>query len=196
MKILSLGDSYTIGEGVPYLQSFPHQIANSLAKKNHQVDALTILATTGFTTDELIGPMETQIKKYDYDWVTLLIGVNNQYRDRSVAEFDIHFQYLINRAIHFASGNPANVIVLSIPDWGLTPFNTERDKAAISSDIDAYNAVKKKYAQQLGAHYIDITESTRTNATDADFLAMDGLHPSGKEYAIWAEQCVSIICNQ
>jgi lysophospholipase L1-like esterase len=193
MKILSLGDSYTIGEGVLYHQNFPHQIATLLQQQNHQIEELTLVAATGWTTDELIGPMEMQIKKYHYDWVTILIGVNNQYRGRTASEFDVHFAYILNRAIHFAQGNASKVIVLSIPDWGLTPFNTERDKLQTSSEINAYNSIKEKHVNILGAKYINITQSTRQHANDADFLALDGLHPSAKEYAIWAKKCVEIM---
>jgi len=193
MKILCLGDSYTIGEGVPFQQNYPHQLANLLAVENYTIEELSIVATTGWTTDELIGPMEMQIKKNHYDWVTLLIGVNNQYRGRSVAEYEVHFAYLLNRAIYFAQGNAQQVIVLSIPDWGMTPFNKERNKAEVSAAIDEYNAINKKLALQANANYIDITPSTRTNATNAEFLAIDGLHPSGKEYEVWAKECVKVM---
>jgi lysophospholipase L1-like esterase len=195
MKILALGDSYTIGEGVSFLHNFPHQIATLLAQNNYIVEELTIVATTGWTTEELIGPMETQIKKNHYDWVTLLIGVNNQYRGRAKQEFDIHFAYILNRAIHFAQGDASKVIVLSIPDWGVTPFNVDRDKEQTSKEINEYNLIKQKHAISGGVHFIDITNSTRVNATNADYLALDGLHPSEKEYAIWAEKCFEIINN-
>jgi lysophospholipase L1-like esterase len=195
MKILCLGDSYTIGEGVVYTKNFPHQIADQLAHNGIIVEQLTIVATTGWTTDELIGPMESQIKKNDFDWVTLLIGVNNQYRGRSTIEFNIHFQYLLNRAIHFANGDASKVICISIPDWGLTPFNTEKDKTEVSQQIDAYNAVVEQNASLYKTHFINITESTRNNAQNPDYLALDGLHPSGLEYEIWAKEIVSLIMN-
>jgi lysophospholipase L1-like esterase len=193
MKYLALGDSYTIGELVAYQDSFPHQVADLLNKNNIKVEELKLIAKTGWTTYELIGPMEHQVFHHDYDWTTLLIGVNNQYRGRSVEEYAIHFSYLLNRAINFTKDISANVIVLSIPDWGATPFNTERDALQISKELDDYNTISKNLAQKAGAHFIDITNSTRLNAKDSSFLAEDKLHPSGKEYAIWAEKVASII---
>jgi lysophospholipase L1-like esterase len=193
MKILSIGDSYTIGEGVLFTDNFPHQIATLLSCKNFQVSDLKIVAKTGWTTEELIGPMEMQNSDHHFDWVTVLIGVNNQYRGRSADEFAVHFAYILNRAIHFAQGDASKVIVVSIPDWGVTPFNVDKDKLQISASINAYNLVKENLAKKCGTHFIDITESTRTNASNADFLALDGLHPSAKEYKIWAEKCVAIM---
>jgi lysophospholipase L1-like esterase len=190
MKILCLGDSYTIGEMVPVYNSFPNQLVASLRKLEKSVLELKVIAKTGWTTDELIGPMETQVLHKEYNLVTVLIGVNNQYRNRSTKEYEIHFHYILNRAIAYANNIAANVIVLSIPDWGLTPFNTERDKTQTSKEIDAYNAINKSIALSNNCKYINITESTRINATNADFLAMDGLHPSGREYEIWSEKIV------
>jgi lysophospholipase L1-like esterase len=195
MKILCLGDSYTIGEGVLYTDNFPHQLAGLLHRKNSNVAELTIVARTGWTTDELIGPMETQVAKNDYDVVTVLIGVNNQYRGRSATEFEVHFNYILNRAIHFAQGNAQHVICISIPDWGQTPFNTERNKTEVGLQIDAYNNIVQKLATQHNAHYVYITDSTRHNAIALEFLAEDKLHPSKSEYAIWAEKCVKIITD-
>jgi lysophospholipase L1-like esterase len=193
MKILCLGDSYTIGEKVPYLQNFPNQLVAKFTTQNKVIDELTIIATTGWTTNELIGPMETLVKHANYDLVTLLIGVNNQYRNQNILDYEIHFNYLLNRAIHFANGIASNVIVLSIPDWGLTPFNIERDKEATSKAIDAYNAINIKYAVACNCKYLDITPSTRANASDAQYLADDGLHPSGAEYALWANMIFEAI---
>ncbi len=195
MKYLALGDSYTIGELVPSRQNFPNQVVNFIEAKGTTVEELKIIATTGWTTDELIGPMETQIKHHTYNWVTVLIGVNNQYRSRSVTEYTIHLQYILNRATTFANGNAGNVIVLSIPDWGLTPFNKDRDSIGISKEINAYNNVKKELAAKLGMQYIDITESTRKHAKDSNYLAPDLLHPGAKEYAIWAELVFDIMNN-
>jgi lysophospholipase L1-like esterase len=193
MKYLALGDSYTIGEGVLYSNNFPHQVATLLAQKQILLEELTIVATTGWTTDELIGPMEMQIKKSHYDLVTLLIGVNNQYRGRSVQEYAIHFEYLLNRAIYFAQSNAQNVMVLSIPDWGMTPFNTEKNIQEVSDQIDAFNEAAKGICKKHNTLFIDITQSTRNNAKDAEYLALDGLHPSAKEYGIWAKKIVEVM---
>ncbi len=193
MKILALGDSYTIGEGVSYLHSFPNQLSAILHGNNKEVQQLKIVAATGWTTDELIGPMEMRVTHFEYDCVTLLIGVNNQYRGRSVEEFAIHFEYLISRAIAYGNNCAKNVIAVSIPDWGQTPFNKDRSKETVSAEIDAYNAVVRNIATKHKAHFIDITPSTRANASVANFLATDQLHPSEKEYAIWAEKIATIL---
>jgi lysophospholipase L1-like esterase len=188
MQYLALGDSYTIGEQVAYGHSFPHQLVAYALQNNIIVNELKVIATTGHTTNELIGPMELQVMHNNYDLVTLLIGVNNQYRGRPVSEFAIHFAYILNRAIHYAQGKASQVIVLSIPDWGLTPFNTERDKAITSAAIDSYNATQQLICQQHNVQFIDVTTSTRANAQSLDYLAPDQLHPSAKEYAIWASK--------
>jgi lysophospholipase L1-like esterase len=193
MKILALGDSYTIGEKVPEHLNFPNQTKTLIEKSNISVSQLQIIATTGWTTEELIGPMEAQVKQHDFDWVTLLIGVNNQYRGRSVDEYEIHFKYLCSRALFYANNKSSRVVVLSIPDWGLTPFNTNRDKAQTSKEIDEYNAVNKTIAAQFGFHYVDITPSTRAHAKDDYYLAEDKLHPSEHEYAVWAQKVFDII---
>jgi lysophospholipase L1-like esterase len=193
MKYLALGDSYTIGEGVPFQKNFPHQVVDLLTRAGVQVNELSIIATTGWTTNELIGPMETQVKKDDYNWVTVLIGVNNQYRNQSVKEYSIHLQYILNRATYYANNMANHVIVISIPDWGLTPFNTDRDKAIVSAEIDAYNDVAQQLAIDNNMHFIDITSSTRANATNADYLSIDGLHPSEMEYAIWANKVAKLM---
>lgn len=125
-----------------------------------------------------------------FDFVTLLIGVNNQYRGRSVENYKPQFEELLRKAIRFAGNKADHVVVLSIPDWGVTPFANGRDKAQIATEIDAYNAANKQIAQQYQVHYIDITPWTREAANDNSLLAADGLHPSGKEYKRWAEKIV------
>jgi lysophospholipase L1-like esterase len=193
ISYLALGDSYTIGELVEPHLNFPNQTKALLEAKGCTVKQLDIIAKTGWTTDELIGPMEMQVKHHDYDWVTLLIGVNNQYRGRSVEEYEIHFRYLANRAQTFAADNAKRVIVLSIPDWGMTPFNKDRNVAEVSAAIDAYNFINKSVADELGMPYIDITPSTRQHAQDASFLASDLLHPGAAEYAAWAKEVAKIM---
>ena len=128
-----------------------------------------------------------------YDFVSLLIGVNNQYRGRAVEDYKTQFEALLKKAIQFAGGKVDHVIVLSIPDWGVTPFAQGRDRQQIAREIDAYNAANKSIAQQYQVHYVDITAGTREAATDTTLLAVDGLHPSGKEYAKWAKAVAEII---
>lgn len=191
--LLCLGDSYTIGEGVPLTENFPYQTMQLLRNSGYSFQAPEIIAKTGWTTDEL----QTAINRHTflavYDFVTLLIGVNNQYRGRSVDEYLPAFESLLSQAIQFAGNRKERVMVLSIPDWGVTPFAAGRDRAKIAAEIDAYNAANKSVAEKAGVHYINITPGTREAASDASLLAADGLHPSAKEYARWAEKVAAYI---
>ncbi len=177
---LALGDSYTIGESVPPADRFPNQLARAL--KTHEP---AIIAKTGWTTDELDTAINAAKPKGPFDLVTLLIGVNNQYRGRSADEYKKQFDALLKRAIGFAGGRPARVIVVSIPDWGVTPFASGRDRKKIAAEIDAFNAINRKEAIHAGARYADITPVSRHAATDASLVAHDGLHPSARMYAEW-----------
>lgn len=183
---LALGDSYTIGESVMETERFPVQTVQMLRSKGIAVDDPKIIATTGWTTDELEkGIVEARITG-TFDLVTLLIGVNNQYRGCSLDEYREQFSLLLQQAIDFAGHRAARVVVLSIPDWGVTPFAADRDQAAIAREIDAFNAANKAIAAASGAHWLDITPYTREAAQDPTLVAADGLHPSGKDYARWA----------
>lgn len=185
---LALGDSYTIGEQVPYQDNFPNQTARLLRERGMELSDPLIIATTGWTTDELQAAILEHRLQETFDIVSLLIGVNNQYRGRSVDNFREEFTQLLQQAIHFANGHHDHVFVLSIPDWGLTPFGEGKDRQQVSKEIDAYNEVCEQVAKQYACHYIYITDSTREHAQQADFLVEDHLHPSGKEYAIWAHK--------
>jgi lysophospholipase L1-like esterase len=188
---LALGDSYTIGEQLLPTENFPHQtvaLLNKTAKNGNSFAKPEIIATTGWTTDELNTAINAANISKTYDIVSLLIGVNNQYRGRPVNDFEIEFEQLLKRAIGFANDDPSHVFVLSIPDWGVTPFAEGRDRETIASAIDNYNEVCKMIAGKYGADYIDITAQQRADGNKEDFLAADKLHPSGKEYAKWAIQ--------
>jgi len=183
---LALGDSYTIGELVPLYDSFPYQTVQLFRKNGLSFNAPEILAKTGWTTDELIeGVRQTSFLPH-YNLVSLLIGVNNQYRGRSISEFETELDFLLQTAIRFAGNEPWRVFVFSIPDWGITPFASGRDASGIAAEIDEYNEVCKRRALHFQANYIEITNSQRQDGREEDFLAPDGLHPSGKEYAKWA----------
>ena len=188
---LALGDSYTIGEGVPLYDSFPYQAVQLLRNSGRMFHAPEIIAKTGWTTDELAAGIAQTSLQPSYDFVSLLIGVNNQYRGRSLEDYTVQFEALLQQAIRFAGGHSSHVIVLSIPDWGVTPFAADRDQQKIAVEIDAFNMVNKTIAERHKAHYVDITPSTRKSASDESMLAADKLHPSGKEYKIWAE----MMCN-
>ncbi len=185
---LALGDSYTIGEQVSSDENFPHQTVALLKKQGIEVSQPVIIATTGWTTDELAASIREHNITDTFSFVTLLIGVNNQYRGRDLENYKEEYTQLLDIAIRYANGHTQNVFVLSIPDWGVTPFADGKDRAQIAKDIDTYNAAKKEITLAHNCHYIDITDSTRKNGTTAEYLAEDGLHPSGKEYKIWAER--------
>ena len=197
---LALGDSYTIGEMVNPDENFPNQVFRLLKKQHDGFQAPRIVARTGWTTDEL----ETGIREADlisplgsrYDFVTLLIGVNDQYRGRSNNNYNPAFEDLLKRSIRFAGGRTDRVVVLSIPDWGVTPFAAGSDRGRIAREIDAYNSANKEIAEQYNIHYIDITPWTREAARDPSLLAADGLHPSAKEYARWAEKVAAYFLSK
>lgn len=190
---LALGDSYTIGELVPMAENFPFQTVTMLRERHLDVADPVIVAKTGWTTDELQMAIREQGIKETFSIVTLLIGVNNQYRGRDVSAYQKEFQELLEQAIVFANGHARHVFVLSIPDWGVTPFASDRDRAQIAREIDAYNKVKHDVAAAFKCPYLDITDSTRRNGNNPAFLAEDALHPSGKEYAVWASRLAPVI---
>lgn len=185
---LALGDSYTIGESVPSNDNFPNQAIQLLKGSGYDFKPAEIVAKTGWTTDELQTSINNHSFTPPYHIVTLLIGVNNQYRGRSVENYKPEFENLLKQAIQFADGKPDQVFVLSIPDWGVTPFAAGRDREQIAREIDAYNAINKTISEQYKVHYIDITTWTREAATDLSLVASDGLHPSAKEYKRWSEK--------
>lgn len=184
---LALGDSYTIGEALPIHENFPYQAVQLLRKQGFHFHAPEIVAKTGWTTSELADHLlHTKLNDH-YDFVTLLIGVNNQYRGLAVADYLPDLEFLLKKALHFAAGKPERVLVLSIPDWGAMPFAAGREPEGIAKGIDEYNRAKKQLCDNQGIRFIDITASQRADAADAAFVAADNLHPSGKEYAKWAE---------
>ncbi|QJB42117.2 SGNH/GDSL hydrolase family protein [Chitinophaga oryzae] len=191
-SFLALGDSYTIGESVAETERFPMQTARLLRDKGVAMADPRIVAVTGWTTDELENGIREAGITGTFDLVTLLIGVNNQYRGRSLDEYREQFTRLLQQAVDFAGRRRGHVVVLSIPDWGLTPFAADRDRAAIAREIDAFNAVNKAVAATEGVHWLDITPYTREAAQDTSLVAADGLHPSGKDYARWAADLAAL----
>lgn len=195
-QILALGDSYTIGESVAEGERWPNHLQQLLAKENLRCDPPKIIAKTGWTTDELQKAIEQNELQPAYHLVTLLIGVNNQYRGRDAEQYRSELRELIQFAISKAEGNPKRVVLLSIPDWGVTPFAKGRDRSKIASEIDVYNQVKKEEAERAQVQFVDITDITRDIAGDkADLIADDGLHPSGKMYLQWAQRVLPIAKN-
>ena len=187
LTYLALGDSYTIGESVALEKNFPHQIVALLRKEKINIDDPAIVAKTGWTTDELQEQLSRVRLAVPFDFVTLLIGVNNQYRGRTAKEYAQQFEELLQQANGYAGDKTNHVIVLSIPDWGVTPFAKDRNSTEIAKEIDAFNAINEKISKKYKVHYINITAFTREAATDNTLVAEDGLHPSAKDYARWAK---------
>ena len=190
---LALGDSYTIGESVALHESFPYQVVQLLRKAGITIDAPEIIARTGWTSFELAEHLLHTILRERYDFVTLLIGVNNQYRNLPVKDFAEDFDFLLKKAIHLSGERPERVIVLSIPDWGVTPFGITASHKNISDAIDLFNTTCSAAAKEQGVHFVDITGQTRTVAEDEALLASDRLHYSGRSHAIWAGKIAEII---
>jgi lysophospholipase L1-like esterase len=194
LRFLALGDSYTIGEGVDPAVRWPVVLADALRARGVKVAPPTIIAETGWTTDELDAAVDRADLQGPSDLVALLIGVNNQYRKHSVENYRAEFRGLLRRAVGLAGGEASRVLVLSIPDWGVTPFAADDDRTPeqIGAEIDAFNAVVREEAGAAGAPFVDITPLFRTRPLDSDLVVDDGLHPSGRVYAAWVEQALPV----
>jgi len=185
LRYLALGDSYTIGEGVPEAGRWPVQLAAALRTEGIALDPPRIIARTGWTTDELSAAIDAAEPLGEYDFVSLLIGVNNQYRGRAVEQYAREFAALLARAVGFAGGRADRVLVLSIPDWGVTPFAAGRDRQAIAAAIDAHNGAARSLCGRRGVAFVDITWASRIHGAEPAMLVDDGLHPSAAMYALW-----------
>ena len=183
---LALGDSYTIGQSVPSNPSFPLQLRDSLTSILDKNLTVEIIATTGWRTDQLL-EAASQPKRSYYDFVTLLIGVNNQYQNKPFFQYENEFPELLRRSITLAGNNPKNVIVVSIPDYAYTPFGQQENPDQISSEIDNYNAFAKTIAENNGVTFINITNITRKGLEHPELVANDGLHPSETAYKKFVE---------
>lgn len=191
LSYLALGDSYTIGEGVGERERWPVQLAKALRDHGTDLSEPRIIARTGWTTGELLAAIDASDLAGDFDLVTVLAGVNDQYRGLGGAAYREGFSRLLARAAGFAK-LPKRLIVLSIPDWGVTPFAEGRDRAAIRSEIDSFNQIAAGLATGAGAAFVDVTPLTRLAATDAALLVSDGLHPSGAMYRTWMERVLPV----
>ena len=180
-RYLALGDSYTIGQSVEPSERFPAQLARRL-----QLGQPEIIARTGWTVDELNAAIDDAQPKGKYELVTLLIGVNDQFRGGTADAYRPRFRAMLQRAIGFAGGDAQRVVVISIPDWGATPYAEGENRAAIGAAIDRFNAVNREETAAAGARYADITAISRRARDDRSLIAADGLHPSGTMYAAWA----------
>ena len=187
LRYLALGDSYTIGEGVSDQERWPTVLVELLALRGIQVGPPHYVAQTAWTTDELSDAIDAANPAGTFDLVTLLIGVNDQYRSRPVSSFEGEFKALVKRSIAFAGQRAARAIVVSIPDWGATPFAEGRDRDRIGLEIAAYNTKAESITRALEAHWVDVTEASRAMLDDPSLVATDGLHPTGPMYRRWAE---------
>jgi len=190
-RFLALGDSYTIGEQVDSADRWPVQLVRALRARRLAIADPEIVARTGWTTDELAAGIAVAAPLGPYDLVTLLIGVNNQYRGREAERYREEFKSLLAQAVEFAGGRPARVVVLSIPDWGVTLFAAGRDRARIASAIDRFNAINREEALRAGARWVDVTAASRE--AREGWVTADGLHPSGRQYARWVELAIETV---
>ena len=197
LRYLALGDSYTIGEGVAEQERWPVRVATRLRAAGVEIAAPEIIAVTGWTTDELNAGIDAANPQGPYALVSLLIGVNNQYRGRDLEGYRAEFRLLLQRAVGFAGGDVRHVVVVSIPDWGVTPFAAEdehgRTRAQIGVEIERFNAVAREEAEAAGVAFVDITPVSRTAAEDAALTAGDGLHPSGAMYRCWTDRILPVV---
>ncbi len=194
LTYLALGDSYTIGQSVTEKESFPYQLADMLP--GFKVAEPKIIARTGWITQQLIDAIAaSDINGKTYDFVTLLIGVNDQYGGYSQTNYRVKFAAVLNTAIKFAGGKKSHVFVLSIPDYGVTPFAHGND-AVIGPEIDQFNAINLDESNKAGVTYVNITPISKGAATDLTLLANDGLHPSAKMYNMWVQKLMPEILLQ
>jgi len=196
LSYLALGDSYTTGAYVTTPESYPYQLISSLNAQSFQLANPVVIAKPGWTTDDLITAISVNgIGDTKFRFVTLLIGVNDEAQGLSQSNYKIKFRQLLNTAINFANGDAKHVFVLSIPDWGVTPFANGHDNT-IGPQINSFNDINKTAAQQAGANYLDITNVSKTMGTDTTLVANDGLHPSGKMYKKWVDLLEPLVGGQ
>lgn len=192
IRFLALGDSYTIGESVAEVQRWPVQLTKALMDRGYHCTAPEIVAVTGWRTDDLRKAITERSLPRNYNLVSLLIGVNNQYQGKSVSGYEQEFKELLDLAVKHAGDDRSKVFVLSIPDYGFTPFGKQKRKQ-ISENIDRFNDINRKVTRENKIAYIDITDISRQGLEAPELVAEDGLHPSGKMYALWVERILQQI---
>jgi len=192
ISYLALGDSYTIGESVTESERWPVQLAKALNERGIQVEPPVIIATTGWRTDNLKNAINIAQPKKNYGLVSLLIGVNNQYQGKPADQYAIEYEDLLKTAIALAAGKEENVFVVSIPDYGYTPFGKSKQEQ-ITKALDEFNSINKRITEAYGITYVNITDISRKGFDDPELVAADGLHPSGKQYALWVERILQTL---
>lgn len=194
---LALGDSYTIGEGLDIKQSWPYQLQNLLNEKGFNIKQPKIIAKTGWRTDELIEAIQEQIKdEKQYNMVSLLIGVNNQYQNKPLSQYKKEFKDLLKTAISKCKQDNKGVFVVSIPDYGVTPFAKEKDKTKAIEDLKQYNAFAKTQCQKNDVAFYDITELSAKLSQSKTMLINDHLHPNAEQYKAWTESFLPQLVQQ
>jgi len=196
IRYLALGDSYTVGASVAPTANFPSQLSVALQKELDKNVELQIIATSGWRTDNLLNALDKTPASVSYGLVTLLIGVNNQYQGTPFSTYETEFTELFNRALVLAGGDTDRLVIVSIPDWGYTPFGESFDRAQISAEIDAYNSFAERTAVEFDVAFIDITDITRRGLQETELVASDNLHPSGHAYKLFVDRLAPIIVSQ
>ena len=192
VNYLALGDSYTIGQSVAFEENFPNQLAKALANDTILFDEVKIIATTGWTTTNLIDAINNQNLDKKYNLVSLLIGVNNQYQNKPIELYKIEFKALLDKAIALANFDTNKVFVVSIPDYGFTPFG-KNNQSTISAQIENYNQINKSITDSLNVSYVNITPISQMGLTNPELVASDGLHPSAAMYKMWVDLMKPVI---
>lgn len=195
VRILALGDSYTIGTSVAYAERWPVLLSNTLTANGLRVEAPVFVARNGWTTGNLLAALATQPLPENYTWVTLLIGVNNQFQGRPLAEYEQHLTTLLPRAIAHAGGDANKVVVLSIPDWRVSRFGRDAPPR-VSVEIRRFNRVLQQQAASFGVQFVDITQVVELARDDDSYLARDGLHFSAKMHQLWADKVADVIVSE
>ncbi len=193
IRYLALGDSYTIGTGINEENNYPNQLTDSLLSKEYQIDTTVVIATNGWTTTDLKNGIRDVNIPSNFDLVTLLIGVNNQYQGLDIDLYQTEFKELLDQAISFAQGDTSNVAVISIPNYGVTPFGQSGNPVVIRQEIEMYNSIAEQFASDYGIPFIDVTGISELAENDTTLLASDSLHPSAKMYALWVEEMLPTI---
>jgi len=192
VNFLALGDSYTIGECVEAELSWPVQLTTKLQSLGIPIHYPQIIAQTGWTTRELSDGIKHSDVHYSYKLVSLQIGVNNQFQGLSLDTYRMEFHDLLSQAVSFAGGNSHRVMVLSVPDWSITPYASELEVDQTEDSVDAFNNINYEVSKGMGTRYIDVTHISRLAVIHKDFLAPDRLHPSGSMYAAWVESLLPV----
>lgn len=191
-RYLALGDSYTVAQSLQLEQSFPYQLSGQLS--DLKIGNPSIIAATGWTTTDLIAAIDQSgVIGQKYDFVTLLIGVNDQYQGKSIDSYSANFEKLLKTAIQLANNDPKRVFVVSIPDYSVTPFASGGNRDAIAAEIDQFNSKNKQISSNNNVNYVDITDISRRAKSEPDLLAGDGLHPSAKMYGLWVQRLQPLV---